>query len=259
MASTGPPLVLIHGIGLDRSIWDGVLPALEAGHQVIAYDLPGHGEAPGALVEPTLKAFADHAVGVLDENDIDRAVLVGFSLGGMINRRVAMDHPDRVAGLVVIASPHERGPEAQRLVEERAALTADVGMAATIDTTLDRWFTPVFRTNRFDTVAEIWRRVLATDAEALTRARHVLAVGVDELVRPEPPPGPPQAMPMLVMTGADDSGSTPDMARAMAAEVPGSEVVIVPGVRHLGLIERPDLFAEPLVHFLSRWARIPGG
>ena len=58
MTATSPPLVLIHGIGLDRTIWDGMLPAIEADRQVVSYDLPGHGVAPDLLVEPTLKAFA---------------------------------------------------------------------------------------------------------------------------------------------------------------------------------------------------------
>ena len=254
MTDTSPPLVLIHGIGLDRTIWDGMLPTLEADRQVLSYDLPGHGVVPDPLVEPTLRAFADHAVTVMDDHHIDRAVLVGFSLGGMVNRRVGMDHPDRVAGLVVIASPHKRSPEAQRLVEERAAATARYGMAATIDVTLDRWFTPEFRDDQPEVVADVRRRVLATDGEALSRARHVLATGVDELVQPDPPPD----LPLLVMTGEHDSGSTPDMARAIATEAPAGEIVIVPGVRHLGLLETPDRFADPLVHFLAGSGRLPG-
>jgi len=251
VTGAGPPVVLIHGIGLDRTIWDPLVPVLgtdavpEVG-RVVALDLPGHGDDPGPLVEPTLPAFAEHAVRAMDEADVDRAVLVGFSLGGMVNRRIALDHPDRVSGLVVIASPHERGPEAQRLVEERAATTAHEGTAATIDTTLDRWFTPGFRADHPVVVAEVRRRVLATDAEALSRARRVLAVGVGELVRPDPP----ICVPMLVVTGEHDSGSTPGMARAMAAEVDEAEVAIVPGLRHLGLLERPDLFAEPIRRFL---------
>ncbi len=253
MTATSPPLLLIHGVGLDRTIWDGILPTLEADHQVLSYDLPGHGVTPGPLVEPTLRAFADHAVTVMDDHGIDRAVLIGFSLGGMVNRRVGMDHPDRVAGLVVIASPHKRSPEAQRLVEERAAATARCGMTATIDVTLDRWFTPEFRDDQPEVVADTRRRVLATDREALSRARHVLAAGVDELVQPDPPPG----LPLLVMTGEHDSGSTPDMARAIANEAPAGEVIIVPGVRHLGLLETPNQFADPLVHFLNGSGRLP--
>lgn len=254
MTATSPPLVLIHGIGLDRTIWDGMLPALKADRQVVSYDLPGHGVAPDPLVEPTLRAFADHAITVMDDHGIDRAVLVGFSLGGMVNRRVSMDHPDRVAGLVVIASPHKRSPEAQRLVQERATATARWGMASTIDVTLDRWFTPEFRDDQPEVVADVRRRVLATDSEALARARHVLATGVDELVRPNSLPD----LPLLVMTGDHDSGSTPDMARAIASEASSGEVVIVPGVRHLGLLEAPDRFADPLVHFLVGSGRLPG-
>ncbi|MEM9736569.1 MAG: alpha/beta hydrolase, partial [Pseudomonadota bacterium] len=58
--------------------------------------------------------------------------------------------------------------------------------------------------------------------------------------------------PTLVMTAEHDTGSTPAMARAIAAEIEGAETVIIPGLQHMGLVERPDLFALPVVEFFSR-------
>lgn len=243
-----PVLVLVHGLGLTRATWDAFVPAFAAHYRVLSYDLPGHGESDLPQKVPSLSVLADHLLALLDELQIARATIIGFSLGGMINRRFAIDHPSRVAGLVILNSPHERTPEAQRLVEDRAAQTGEGGPAATIDSTLERWFTARFRQDAPDVVAKIRAGVLANDAGNYTRHRQVLAQGVVELIRP----APPITTPTLVMTCEHDSGSTPAMAHAIASEINGAETVIVPGLQHLGLIERPDLFIQPILRFLGR-------
>ncbi len=246
---TGAPvLVLVHGLGLTRGMWDDFVPALARDHRVLTYDLCGHGESAAPRDKPSLSVLADHLAQLLDELAIARATIIGFSLGGMINRRFALDHPSRVTALVILNAPHERGPAEQRLVEERAAQTGAGGPAATIESTLARWFTPQFLTQSREKVAQVRATVLANDPENFTAHRQVLASGVTELIRPRPG----IAAPTLVMTCANDSGSTPAMSNAMAAEITGAECVIVPGLQHLGLIERPELFTAEILSFLRR-------
>ena len=245
---TGAPvLVLVHGLGLTRATWDAFVPALAQTCRVLSYDLPGHGDSALPQEMPSLAMLSNQLVALLDELHIAHATIIGFSLGGMINRRAAMDHPGRVTALVVLNSPHERTPEAQRLVEDRAAQTGEGGPAATIDSTLERWFTAQFRQDAPDVVAKVRAVVLANDPGNYTRHRQVLATGVVELIRPVPP----ITMPTLVMTCEHDSGSTPAMAHAIASEIIGAQTVIVPGLQHLGLIERPDLFIRPIGQFLA--------
>lgn len=246
--SGAPVLVLVHGLGLTRQTWDVFVPVFAEHYRVLTYDLCGHGESALRQEKPSLTVLSDQLVALLDELGITYASIIGFSLGGMINRRFAMDLPSRVAALVILNSPHEREPEAQRLVEERAAQTGAGGPAATIESTLERWFTPQFRKNAADVVAKTRTCVLANDPENYTRHRQVLASGVVELIRPVPP----ITAPTLVMTCEHDSGSTPSMSHAIASEIKGAETVIVPGLQHLGLIERPDLFIQPILHFLER-------
>ena len=128
---TGPPgapvVVLIHGLGLNRHVWDAHRSRLAQRYRVLTYDLYGHGDSAAPPAEPSLTLFAEQLIGLLDELGVERCALVGFSLGGMINRRLAMDHPGRVESLVVLNSPHEREPEAQRLVEQRALDSASDG------------------------------------------------------------------------------------------------------------------------------------
>ena len=244
--ATAPFVVLIHGLGLSRQTWADHLPALTGHFCVLSYDLCGHGGSALPAGMPSLAVLSDQLRDLMDHLNLPRAALIGFSLGGMINRRFAMDHPDRVSALVILNSPHERSPEAQQLVEERA-VESSAGPAAIIEATLERWFTPGFRANHPEAVARVRALVLANDPENFARHRLVLAHGVKELIRPQPP----ITHPTLVMTCENDSGSTPAMTKAIAAEIPGAEAVIIAALQHLGLIEQPALFTAPILNFLA--------
>jgi len=242
-----PVVALIHGLGLTRETWTAHIPALAERYRVVAYDLLGHGDSAPPPEAPSLTLFSGQLRALLDHLGVERAAVVGFSLGGMINRRFAIDHPERVRALGILNSPHERDAEAQCVVEARAAETGAGGPAATIDATLARWFTPGFRAARPEIVDRICARVLGNDPVVYAQCRQVLAHGVTELIRPDPP----ITAPSLVMTCQHDSGSTPEMTRAIAAEIPGARAIVVPDLQHMGLIEAPERFTEPLVGFLD--------
>jgi len=251
--NTAPAVVLIHGLGLTRQTWDGHVAALAERYRVLRYDLFGHGASAPPPETPSLTVFSRQLRELLDELGVERCALVGFSLGGMINRRFAMDHPDRVSALGILNSPHERSPEAQRLVEERAAKTSAGGPGATLDATIERWFTPAFRTQRSEVIAQVRHWVLANDPEIYAQCRTVLANGVLELIRPQPP----IAHPTLVMTCENDSGSTPAMTQAIASEIAGARAIVVPRLQHMGLVEQPALFTGPVLRFLDDVLQVP--
>ena len=243
-----PVVILIHGLGLNRHTWQWHQPDFSIRYRVLGYDLYGHGESAPPPSEPSLSLFAEQLIGLLDFLSIERGSLIGFSLGGMINRRFAMDYPERTDALCILNSPHERTPEAQRLVEERAAKSASGGPGATLDTTIERWFTPDFRSARTDIINLVRQWVLANEPKSYARCRQVLATGVLELIRPDPI----ITLPTLVMTSENDSGSTPEMAHSIAREIVGAKTVIVPHLQHMGLVEAPTKFTEPILDFLNQ-------
>lgn len=240
-------VALIHGLGLNRAIWGKIRSRLCQRYQVLSYDLYGHGDSAPPPQNPSVTLFSEQLIGLLDELGIEHCVPVGFSLGGMINRRMAIDHPRRVSALAILNSPHDRGEAAQALVEKRALDAAAGGPGATLDATIERWFTPEFRDRQADFIERVRTWVLANDPAVYALCRQVLAFGVVELIRPQPP----IEHPTLVMTCEHDSGSTPAMSQAIASEIDGAQIIIVPGLRHMGLCENPQFFVSALFEFLE--------
>ena len=244
---TGAPLILIHGLGLSMRTWDDFIPALSRDYCVIIYDLCGHGHSALPDETPSLSLLARQLNALLQSLSIAKAHLIGFSLGGMINRRFAMDYPEKVASLAILNSPHERGAEQQALVEQRALDTSKGGAKATIETTLKRWFTDGFRASNPSKVDWVRQTVLANHPKNYADHRFVLANGVVELIRPTPPLDAPS----LVITCEYDEGSNVAMSEVIASEITAARLLIIPELQHLGLLERPDLFTAPILSFLD--------
>ena len=246
-ATDGPVVALIHGLGLNRQVWDKYRSRLGQRYRVLTYDLYGHGESTPPPQTPDVTLFSEQLIGLMNELGIDQSALVGFSLGGMINRRVVIDHPDRVSALAILNSPHDRGAEAQARAERQAMDAAAGGPGATLEAAIERWFTPEFRNKHPDYIDRVRGWVLANDPYIYAQCRQVLAFGVVELIRPEPP----ITHPTLVITCEHDSGSTPAMSQAIASEIAGAGVIIVPNLKHMGLTENPSFFITALSEFLE--------
>ncbi|MDH3473838.1 MAG: alpha/beta fold hydrolase [Rhodospirillales bacterium] len=247
ISGDGPPVALVHGLGLNRGMWRWQLPALTPRFTVISYDLLGHGESAKPQGQCDLSLFADQLARLLDEIGVARCAVVGFSLGGMIARAFALAHPQRLSALVVFNSAHDRSEAERDAVRERVEQVRESGPAATVEAALERWFTPGCAARDPETMALIRRWIMANDPAVYPEIYRVLAEGDRELAQAIGA----IACPTLVMTGEEDQGNTPDMARRMAERIPGARVEILPGLRHMGLAEAPERFNGPLVAFLE--------
>ncbi|MGB0717865.1 MAG: alpha/beta fold hydrolase [Alphaproteobacteria bacterium] len=238
-------VILIHGLGLSTSMWDVFVPAIESwGFDVLTYNLPGHGGDAPVKRSHDLQLYVEQALAQMDKIGWDCAHLVGFSLGGMINRKLALLEPHRTASLSIWNSPHDRGEHQQAAVEDRARNSRQYGVDSTLEAALDRWLTAE-ATDDLRNQVRSWRR--SCDPGSYAEAAWVLANGVPELVNAEPT----KQVPTQVITCENDVGSTPDMARKIAMALKAETVEIIPGLKHLGLLQRPDLFLDPLKKFLS--------
>jgi (E)-2-((N-methylformamido)methylene)succinate hydrolase len=245
--SEGPVVALVHGLGLNRHSWQWQIPALASTFRVVTYDLHGHGDSSVPPATPSLQLFSEQLRSLLDHLGISCAAVAGFSLGGMIARRFAMDHPDRLWALTVLHSAHTRDPSAQDAIQARVYQVQQEGPAATVDAALERWFTEPFRRSNPSMMELVRDWVLANRKEVYAPIYQVLVDGVTELVAPQSR----ITIPTLVMTADEDFGNSIAMSKAIAAEIPGSSLVILKGLRHMALAEAPELFNSKLKSFLS--------
>lgn len=245
-----PVVVLIHGLGLTRAVWQWLLPDLKK-FRVLTYDLIGHGETAPPEGEPTLKDLSDQLASLLDHLNIDRAAIVGFSLGGMVARRFAQDHRNRTTALVILHSAHRRTERQQSAILYRVEQARDRGPEATVELALQRWYTDQAQATRPDLMALTRQWVLANKREVYVKLYRILANGVDEIVAPEPP----LTVPTLVLTGDEDTGNGPEMSMAIAEEIPRARLVILKGLRHMALAEDPQAVNRPVVTFLTEVLR----
>jgi pimeloyl-ACP methyl ester carboxylesterase len=240
--------VLVHGLGLNRHCWQWTTPALSDRYRVLAYDLFGHGDSAPPPETPSLTLFSRQLTGLMDHCGIESAAIAGFSLGGMIARRVAQDVPGRVTALAILHSPHRRDPAARAAILKRVEQARSQGPGATVEAALERWFTDDYRRANPAMMDLVRSWVLANDIAIYHTIYRVLADGIDEITVPDPA----IACPALVITGDEDFGNGPDMTRAIAAEIAGAETCILPGLRHMALAEDPAAVNTPLRGFLDR-------
>lgn len=236
----GPAVILSHSLGVDWRMWEPVMERLSQGRRVFAYDFRGHGAAAGAPGPFSMDDLARDMGGVLDAFGVDRAHVVGLSMGGGIAQTFAVRSPERVESLALLATTDH--PFAS--FEGRARSGEVDGMEAQIVPTLTRWFTaPALATNGWGVqyARELIRRFDPADWAAAWRAFKDVDVQ-----------GKLAALdaPTLVMVGEEDYSTTPEIMSGVAERIPGSTYRVLPETPHMQTLEKPDLVADALDRFL---------
>ena len=239
------PLVLLHGVGLDSTMWEPVTALLEDDVDVRALDLPGHGRREPA---PDGVTLADLAAGVAGEVP-PGSHLVGFSLGALVAQHLARYRPDLVATLTSVSSVCRRTDDERAAVLGRLA-TAAADFPASVAASLHRWY------DGTGTAPEVVRRteatLLANDVPSYLNCYRVFATADAEIA----PELPRITVPSLAVTGELDPGSTPEMTRRLADAIPDCRAVVVPGARHMLPVQRPQDLVTCLTTFIGERAHV---
>lgn len=246
------PLVLLHAGVADRRMWEPQWPSLTRQHDVVRLDLRGFGES---VARPTdgWSHLAD-VIAALRALDIDRAHLVGASMGAGVAVEVALAEPELVASLLLVSPGGSLIPQMTEelrefaRVEVRAMEAGDLDAAAAAN--VDWWLVGPRRGP--DAVDAASREVV----HAMQRRAFELTVGWDEIEEAElDPPAADRvseiAAPTLVLTGALDIDAIGAAARSVLAGVPGARHVEWEDVAHLPSLERPDDFVALVEEWLA--------
>jgi 3-oxoadipate enol-lactonase len=243
LGAPGRPTVVVGGsVGSTLATWEPVLAALAVEFHVIAYDHRGHGGSPAPAGPYVIDDLAQDVLALLDDYHVARAHLVGLSLGGMVAQLIAARQPDRVDQLVLLCTAAhypDPGPWIERAATVRAG-----GTEAIADLALDRWLTADYRSDHPAEAAR-WKKMIAgIDREGYAGCCEAIA-DLDlrrDLSRIQAP--------TLVLAGAQDPAAPPEQMRELAAEISGSQFVIVPGA-HVPTIEHPDVVTQLLLEHLG--------
>jgi 3-oxoadipate enol-lactonase len=243
---SGPPLVLIHALGLDHRQWRRQVADFARYREVFAYDLRGHGQSDKPSGPYTLEQMADDLNGLLVGWGIRRAQILGLSLGGMVAQTFALDYPEMVSSLVLADTTSEYPPEARRMFDERARLIKIGGMDDLVESTLDRWFTPDYRRTDAATVDEIRQILRAADPTGYAACCEAIA-RIDltaRLARIQAP--------TLVIVGAEDPGTPVTAAQRLHDAIPDSRLTVISGASHLSNVSHAAEFNAAVREFLTR-------
>ena len=239
----GPAVVLIHGGLVDSRLWDEQMGPLSKRFRVVRYDLRGYGRSAAA---PEPFSHLEDLRGLLDLLKIERATLVGLSLGGIIAADFALEHPARVERLVLVG-PGLRGDRQPPPKDAAPAVEAmKQGAEAFADVTMKRELYAAVRPGS-DAHARL-RRMLLDNFKALSTLRPGF------IKYPDPPTAERLAdlkAPTLVLVGSRDGANLLNIADTLAAGIHGARKVTIPGASHHPPVETPHEFNRALLNFFE--------
>lgn len=234
------PILFLHGVGSDKSVWRPQLAHFGATRPAHAFDYPGYGESE-FIEDATREDFAEAILAAMDALDIGKAHVCGLSLGGVIAIAMHALAPERCVSLI-LADTFAVHPEGEAIYERSVVASRDIGMRALaegrVDALIDSDCSDEVRTEVIETMSRIDPRAYVIGAEAVW-----LADQRDRAAQIR--------VPTLVPVGAEDRITPPALSEALAGLIPGARVVAIPRAGHLSNLEQPEAFNAALDAFLA--------
>lgn len=246
---TGHPLVLIMGLTANMDWWDPhLLDGLSSGYRVLIFDNRGAGRTDAPPGDFSIEQFADDTAGLIDAVGIQRAHVLGVSMGGMIAQELALNHPERVDRLVLCCT-YCGGRET--VFADRAVLVKLTDLSGTPEDKARRFlsllFPPDWLADNEEYFAEFMRRYLVAPATDENAGRQFMATvrfdASDRLPR--------IGAPTLVACGADDALIPAENSRTIAERIPGARLVVYEGAGHGFINQCRGEFVDELTGFLG--------
>lgn len=247
-ALTGPedgvPVVLSNGLGTDLRLWDPLLPHLPATWRLLRYDRRGHGRSQVTPPPYAMGQLVRDTENLLDHLGIRACVFVGLSLGGMVAQGLAVKRPDLIRAMVL--SNTAARIATKEIWNERARMARAGGLAALLEPSLERWFTPAFRDSP---AVDPWRKMfLETPLDGWLGGAAAIA-GTDFYTTTAG-----LRLPVLGIAGDRDGSTPPDLVRETTHLVKGSEFALIRKAGHLPHVEQPARYTEILTGFVQNIA-----
>ena len=239
------PIVFIHGVGLTKEIWRPQVDFFKD-RNLLTYDLIGHGDTPLEKTQLNFEDFTKQLLNLIDELNINKIHLVGFSLGSLIARHFAAVHGDRLSSLVLHGSIYKRSIEQKRVVENRFELIKKT-RAASRKSSLRRWLSEEFIKNNKEIYNKIYAMLENIDHKNLLKAYKLFVFyeDDDDMINKI-------KVNTLVTTGQFDVGSTTEMAKNLSNQIKSSKYIEIKNGKHLCNIECAVDFNKTIELFIDQ-------
>lgn len=244
---SGAPLLLINSLGTDLRIWDPLISHLPAGLRLLRYDKRGHGLTDAPAAPYAMETLVEDALAALDAFGVEKTMVVGLSIGGVIALGMALSAPERLNAMVLLDTGAKIG--ATEIWNERIAAVENEGLASLIDAIMQRWFTADFLDNAPE--APIWRNMVLRTTDAGYAGCCAALRDIDYTDRLGE-----IRTPTLCVVGAEDPSTPPAILRSNAEAIAGAGYVEIPGAAHLPNVQKPEALAAVLGPFLQEHARV---
>lgn len=241
---SGKPLVLLHSLLADRSVFDRVTPMLARDRRVILPDLPGFGGSSSAGA--TIEAIADRIAALFDALDLGQDVdVLGNGFGGFVASMLAIRHGDRFDRLVLADTGVTFTDAGRTSFHVMASRVREHGMEGVVDIAMKRLFPEDYLTANPGVLAERRAALVKTNPAFFAEACAALA-GLDltDAIGSI-------SNPTLVLVGSLDAATPPPMAHELARSIPGAELVELDGLGHAPMAQAPEVFVEAIADFLD--------
>ncbi len=244
----GPPVLLVHGFTNYGLVWAGQATALvHSGYRVLMPDLAGHGLSAVAESTTTVPDLAQDMVALLDALHLDRALVCGLSLGGMVAQQIAVDNPNRVSAMLIADSRAENVGMRPAVEGWIADFEGPGGPLARLEKTFPMLVNEEFCLSAAgQATLALWRIVLAKVAgRSLANVARGMAA-FDVVARL-----PAVRIPTLVVSGSQDKLIAPNLSQRTADLVPGARFVAIPGAGHISSLDSAAAFNRLLLEFMA--------
>jgi 3-oxoadipate enol-lactonase len=236
--AAAPAIVFANSLGTDLRMWDAVT-ALLPQYTCVGFDQRGHGLSATAPDDWTVEDLASDVLALMDHLGLQKAVIAGCSMGGMVAQATALAAPSRVRGLVLSNTAAQIGSAASW--QARIDAIQSGGLASIADTIIDRWFPRAFLATP---ESHLWRTMLLrcdpTGYIAACRALGAADLRAEITTL---------RLPVLMIGGDLDPGTTPELMQDTADMIPGARLHILTGSGHLPAIDAPDKVAALIAAF----------
>jgi len=242
---SGPPLVLLHCLGVDHRFWDFASP-LGTDFTIYRYDLPGHGTTPTPKSAYDIEDLSNQLAAIMRAQGVARASIAGISLGGLIAQDFAARHQEMTDKLILVDTTPRYTDEMRSMWAERAETARTKGVSAMVDPLLKIWFSAGATTRNPAAVDYVRNALSSADGEGY-------ALACEALARADLQDCAPRIKARtLVICGDDDIPSFLDAARWLSANIAGAELSWIPQTRHASVIECPETAVRIIKTFLQK-------